>query len=146
MVKKKKKNPYSKALRACAMLCLVAQLSLTVLRSHGLYPIRLLWSWDSPGKTTGMGCPAFLWGIFLTWGHIAQGSRDTVMLSDLSEGQRASRSWNFELCSWYHALLFFPSNLFQFFFFGGSHLEAGEILVPWPGNGNQALGSKNVES
>ena len=40
--KKKKKNPYSKALRACAMLCLVAQLSLTVLRSHGLYPVRLL--------------------------------------------------------------------------------------------------------
>ena len=33
--------------------------------SLGLYPARLLCPWDSPGKKTGMGCHAFLQGIFL---------------------------------------------------------------------------------
>ena len=36
------------------------------LRPHGLYPPRLLCSWDSPGKNTGMGCHALLQGIFPT--------------------------------------------------------------------------------
>ena len=26
------------------------------LRPHGLYPTRLLWPWDFPGKSTGVGC------------------------------------------------------------------------------------------
>ena len=33
---------------------------------HGLQPTRLLCPWDSPGKNTGVGCPALLQGIFLT--------------------------------------------------------------------------------
>ena len=36
------------------------------LRPHGLWPTRLLGSWDSPGKNTGMGCYALLQGIFPT--------------------------------------------------------------------------------
>ena len=36
------------------------------LRPHGLQPARLLCSWDSPGKNTGVGCHSFLQGIFLT--------------------------------------------------------------------------------
>ena len=35
---------------------------------HGLQPTRLLSPWDSPGKNTGMGCHAFLQGIFPTHG------------------------------------------------------------------------------
>ena len=31
---------------------------------QGLYRIRLLCPWDSPGKNTGVGCHALLWGIF----------------------------------------------------------------------------------
>ena len=33
---------------------------------HRLLPARLLRPWDSPGKNTGVGCPALLQGIFLT--------------------------------------------------------------------------------
>ena len=34
------------------------------LRPHGLWPSRLLCPWASPGKNTGVGCPALLQGIF----------------------------------------------------------------------------------
>ena len=36
------------------------------LQPHGLYPTRLLYPWDSPGKNTGVSCRFFLQGIFLT--------------------------------------------------------------------------------
>ena len=36
---------------------------------HGLQPIRLLRPWDFPGKSTGVGCHALLWGIFPTQGQ-----------------------------------------------------------------------------
>ena len=42
--------------------------SCPTLWSHGLYPIRLLCLWDSPGKNTGVGCHALLQGIFPTQG------------------------------------------------------------------------------
>ena len=42
-------------------------ISLT-LRPHGLQPTRLLRSWDSPGKSTGVGRHALLQGVFLTQG------------------------------------------------------------------------------
>ena len=35
---------------------------------HGLQPARLLCSWNSPGKNTGVGCHFLLQGIFLTQG------------------------------------------------------------------------------
>ena len=38
------------------------------LRPHGLQPTRLLCPWDSPGKSTGVGCHSLLQGIFLTQG------------------------------------------------------------------------------
>ena len=38
------------------------------LRPHGLYPARLLWPWNSPGKKTGVGWHSLLQGIFLTQG------------------------------------------------------------------------------
>ena len=48
-------------------VCLVVQ-SCPTLRHHGLQPTRLLCPWDSPGKNTGVGCHAFLQGIFPTQG------------------------------------------------------------------------------
>ena len=36
--------------------------------SHGLYPTRLLYPWNSPGKNTQVGCHSLLLGIFPTQG------------------------------------------------------------------------------
>ena len=38
------------------------------LQSHVLEPMRLLCSWDSPGKNTGVGSHSLFQGIFLTQG------------------------------------------------------------------------------
>ena len=38
------------------------------LEPHGLWPTRLLHPWDSPGKSTGVGCHCLLQGIFPTQG------------------------------------------------------------------------------
>ena len=39
------------------------------LRPHGLWPTRLLRPWDSPGTSTGVGCPFLLQEIFPTQGQ-----------------------------------------------------------------------------
>ena len=49
----------------CLCACLVASVVSNSLRPHGLYPTRLLWPWDSPGKNTSVGYLFFLQGIFL---------------------------------------------------------------------------------
>ena len=49
------------------VLSAIAQLCLT-LQSHGLQPTRLLCSWNSPGKNTGVGFHFLLQGIFLNQG------------------------------------------------------------------------------
>ena len=36
------------------------------LQAHGLWPVRLLYPWDSPGKYIGVDCHVFLQVIFLT--------------------------------------------------------------------------------
>ena len=46
---------------------LVAQFCPT-LRSYGLLPARFLYSWESPGRKTGVGCHSLLQGIFPTQG------------------------------------------------------------------------------
>ena len=57
-----------------SMFCccrLVSKSCLTPLRSHGLWPTRLFYPWDFPGKNTGVGCHFLLQGIFPTqrWGR-----------------------------------------------------------------------------
>ena len=42
--------------------------SCLTLQPHGLWPARLLSSWDFPGKNTGVGCHSLLQEIFLTQG------------------------------------------------------------------------------
>ena len=53
--------------RACCV-CVDCSVSSDSLWPHGLLPSRLLCSWDSPAKSTGMGCHSLLQGIFLTQG------------------------------------------------------------------------------
>ena len=53
--------------RACCA-CYIALVVSDSLWLHGLKPTRLLCSWDSPGKDTGVGCHFLLQGIFLTRG------------------------------------------------------------------------------
>ena len=53
--------------RACCACCIAFVIS-DSLWLHGLRPTRLLCSWDSPGKDTGVGCHFLLQGIFLTRG------------------------------------------------------------------------------
>ena len=48
-------------------MCSVLQSCLT-LQPCGLWPDRLFCPWDSPGKNTGLGCPALLQEIFSTQG------------------------------------------------------------------------------
>ena len=48
------KHRKAKLLQSCLTLC----------NPRGLYPSRLPCPWDSPGKTTGVGCHALLQGIF----------------------------------------------------------------------------------
>ena len=48
--------------------CLVIKSCLTLLRSHGLQPTRLLCPWDFPDKNTGVGCHSLLQRIFSTQG------------------------------------------------------------------------------
>ena len=47
----------------CARVCSVVSSSL---RSHGLWPTRLLCPWNFPGKNTGVGSHFLLQGIFPT--------------------------------------------------------------------------------
>ena len=38
------------------------------LHFHGLQPVRLLWPWNSPGKSIGVGCHFLLQAMFPTQG------------------------------------------------------------------------------
>ena len=61
---------HSKILHRISQICI---LTICSVRSNsewpcGLQPARLLGAWDSLGKNTGVGCHAFLQGIFPTQG------------------------------------------------------------------------------
>ena len=49
-------------------VCYVTSVVSDSVQPCGLQPARLLCSWDSPGKNTGVGCHALLQGIFLIQG------------------------------------------------------------------------------
>ena len=52
----------------CVCVCQVTSVMSASLWPQGLYPARLLCSWDSPGKNTGEGSQALLQGILPTQG------------------------------------------------------------------------------
>ena len=49
-------------------VCSITQSYVTLCDPTDCSPTSLLCSWDSPGKNTGVGCPALLQGIFPTQG------------------------------------------------------------------------------
>ena len=61
-------DPALWAPRAWVFACLVASVGSSSLQPRRLLPARLLWPWDSPGRSTGVGCHFLLQGIFLTQG------------------------------------------------------------------------------
>ena len=53
---------FTQMILPCSVLCLVAQSCPTLCDPHGLQPTRLLCPWNSPGKSTGLGCHFLLQG------------------------------------------------------------------------------------
>ena len=53
-------------LMAISSMCVNYSVVSDSLQPHGLQPARLLGPWNSPGKSTGVGCHALLQGIFPT--------------------------------------------------------------------------------
>ena len=60
--------------------------------THGLQPARLFCPWDSPGKSTGVGCHALLQGIFWT-----QASNLHLIMSPALTGRFFTTSANWEV-------------------------------------------------
>ena len=56
----KLKDTYSLKEKLCPTCCYVASVVSDSVRPHGRQPSRLLCSWDSPGKNTGVGCHCLL--------------------------------------------------------------------------------------
>ena len=55
-------------IHAFQVLCVSHSVVSNSVQPHGLYPIRLLHPWNSPGKNTGVGSHFLLQGIFPTQG------------------------------------------------------------------------------
>ena len=55
------------SLQSPSLCCLVSVMSDSFV-TPGLWPDGLLWPWESPGKSTGVGCHFILQGIFPTQG------------------------------------------------------------------------------
>ena len=77
-------------------VCVNCSVMFDSLRPHGLQPVRLLCSWNSPGKNTGVGCHFLLQGIFLTWGSNLGPLHCTQILYHLSHQGNPARL----LCPW----------------------------------------------
>ena len=94
----------------------------------GLEPAWLLCPWGSPGKNTGVGCHALLWGIFPTWGlkpcllclwHCQAGSLPLVPAGTLVKINFYTYNLyfsSFDTCTCFKFYLF-CSKLWIFFFF-----------------------------
>ena len=52
----------------CIVVVVLVTQSCPTVRPHGLWPARLLWPWNSPGKNTGVDCHSLLQSIFPTQG------------------------------------------------------------------------------
>ena len=80
---KPRRHPY-----ASGVLCVLSHSVMSnSLRPHGLWPTRLLCSWNSPGKNTGVRCNLLLQEIFLTQGwnpsllHLLHWQADSLPLA-----------------------------------------------------------------
>ena len=83
---------------------------------YGLYPIRLLCPWDSPGNNTGVGCHAHFRGIFLT-----QGPNSHLLLSsgffttEPPEKPLSSFTLSINLCPTFLWLNLFPTSNYLYY-------------------------------
>ena len=59
---------HSRAIHGCLYCLCVCSVVSDFLWPHGLYSTMFLFSWDSPGKNTGVGCHFLLQGILPTQG------------------------------------------------------------------------------
>ena len=59
---------YVLGISSLCCVCLVTSVLSDSLLPHGLWPARLFWPWNSPGKNTGVDCHALLHVIFPTQG------------------------------------------------------------------------------
>ena len=57
-----------KQIKPRAHVCSATSVLSDSLWLYGLFPTKLPFPWDSPGKNTGVGCQALLQGVFLTQG------------------------------------------------------------------------------
>jgi len=77
---------WTAAVCVCTNAHMRAQLCLTLLWPHGLYPARLLCTWDFPDKHTGVNCSFLLHEIFPTQrsnSHLLHWQVDCLPLSHL---------------------------------------------------------------
>ena len=68
--------------------------------THGLWPTRLLHPWDSPGKSTRVGCHFLLQGIFQTQGSnpcLLHWQADSLPLSHQGSPQKLAKT-TFKIC------------------------------------------------
>ena len=70
-----------------------------LLRPHGLWPARLLCSWDSPGRNTGVGCHFLLLGIFPT-----RGSNPSLLHCRQILYQLSYKGSPTQACIWFNVL------------------------------------------
>ena len=70
-----------------------------LLRPHGLWPARLLSSWDSPGRNTGVGCHFLLLGIFPT-----QVSNPSLLHCRQILYQLSYKGSPTQACTWFNVL------------------------------------------
>ena len=78
----------------CCCCCLVASVVSDSLWLYGLQPSRLLCPWYSPGKNTGVGSHAFLWGIFLTQGSSPSLLHCRQILYHWATREAPDQEWN----------------------------------------------------
>ena len=78
------------------------------LRPYVLQPARLLWSWDSPDKNTGVGCCFLLQGIFPT-----QGSNPQPLTSPVLAGELFTACATWEVWATITVLVYTSQHLFS---------------------------------
>ena len=95
------------------------------LRSHGLYPARLLCPWDLPGNNNGMGCHSLLQEVFLT-----QGSNPHLLPC-----REILRHWATREAPWKGMLLLLLSRFSRVRLCATPEMAAHQVPRPWDSPG-----------
>ena len=82
------------------------------LQLHGLYPARLLYSWDSAGKNTGVGCHSLLLGIFSTRDQTRDQINPPALKVDSLPSEPPGKAHNLQIAAMFTLLMLSPVHLF----------------------------------